>query len=198
MVLRHSPRLALAGAAAALLTVAACGSSSSTPASTPSLNPQAAALAFAQCMRAHGVNVPDPQINTGGGNGGSGGAEVRIDAGTSKTQAGTAMQACQKYLPQIGGNGSGTLDPARQAQILKFAQCMRSHGITDFPDPGSNGHVLLGGNSGPPPADLNPSNPTFESAQNACQQLLPGKGAGLNTVQGGGSGPGVVSGGGGG
>jgi hypothetical protein len=155
------------------------------------LNPQAAALAFAQCMRAHGVNVGDPTVSGGG----SGGGQVHVEIGTGGLAKGSpqmqaAMTACQKYLPQIGGNGSGTPDPAHQAQALQFAQCMRSHGVADFPDPSSSGGIAINGNAHP---DLNPNNPVFQSAQTACQHYLPGKGTGLKTSGGGqpdsGSGP---------
>jgi hypothetical protein len=48
---------------------------------------------------------------------------------------------------------------------VAFAQCMRSHGVPDFPDP-QNGHFLISG------ADQ--SNPSFQSATQACQHFLPG------------------------
>jgi hypothetical protein len=138
-------------------------------------------------MRSHGVNVPDPNVSGGGGSGG----EVHVQIGTGGPGKGSpqmqaAMTACQKYLPQIGGNGSGTPDPARQAQMLKFSQCMRAHGVTDFPDPGSNGGISINGADHP---DLNPSNSVFQRAQTACQPYMPGKGgAGLQIRDGGGGG----------
>ncbi len=56
------------------------------------------------------------------------------------------------------------------AQALKYSRCMRSHGLSDFPDPGAGGGIQL---SGGPNSDLNPSDPTFVAAQNACQKYLP-------------------------
>jgi hypothetical protein len=65
-----------------------------------------AALHFAQCMRAHGVNVPDPQVSTNGGGVkiqiGSGGPGQGIDQNSPQFQA--AQSACQHFLP---GNRSG-------------------------------------------------------------------------------------------
>src|ERR1700726_2534170 len=132
---RWIPRASLAVGAMAIF--AACGSvSGAPPSASPSLNPQAAALAFTQCMRAHGVSVADPIVSSSGSAGGQVHTQIGTggpDKGSSQMQA--AMTACQKYLHQIGGNGPGTPDPARQAQELQFAQCMRSHGLADFPDP---------------------------------------------------------------
>jgi hypothetical protein len=46
--------------------------------------------------------------------------------------------------------------------VLAFAGCMRTHGVTNFPDPG-----------GQLPAGLDPSSPQYVAAQGACQSLLP-------------------------
>lgn len=67
--------------------------------------------------------------------------------------------------------------PAEQARLesayLRFARCMRSHGVSDFPDPiaGSGGHPgfsLQGGSS----SDLNSNNPAFRRGIGACQHIL--------------------------
>jgi len=56
-------------------------------------------------------------------------------------------------------------------QGLKFADCMRSHGLTNFPDPVSGGGLAL-------PSTVNPTSPGFQAAQKACQSLMPGGGPG--------------------
>jgi hypothetical protein len=48
---------------------------------------------------------------------------------------------------------------------------MRSHGVPNFPDPGSGGGIQVGPGSG-----IDPSSPTFQAAQRACQKLLPNGG----------------------
>ena len=58
-------------------------------------------------------------------------------------------------------------------EYLRFARCMRSHGVSDFPDPitGSGGHPgfsLQGGSS----SDLNSNNPAFQRGVEACQHVL--------------------------
>jgi hypothetical protein len=121
-------------------------------------------------MRAHGVtNFPDPNSQGGflfQGNGG-------LNPNNPTFQA--AQKACQSKIPAP--------TKAQQAQMmqnaLKMSQCMRNHGIKDFPDPNtSGGHVTLKIN-GSPGSDLNPNNPQFQAAQKACGRYLP-KGATKN------------------
>jgi hypothetical protein len=44
---------------------------------------------------------------------------------------------------------------------------MRANGVPSFPDPGSGGGLQL-------PNNMNPASPAFQTAQRACQSLLPG------------------------
>ena len=71
-----------------------------------------------------------------------------------------------------------TKDPAKKgySQALAFSKCMRTHGVSNFPDPVSSGNgiqLAIGSNSG-----VNPQSPAFESAQSTCRHLLPGGGPG--------------------
>jgi hypothetical protein len=66
--------------------------------------------------------------------------------------------------------GGGKADASDQG--VKYSQCMREHGIKDFPDP-VDGHVLL--QSGPG-SDLNPNLPAFQAADKACKSLQPAGG----------------------
>jgi hypothetical protein len=57
----------------------------------------------------------------------------------------------------------------------RFAACMRSHGVPQFPDPTNNGtnvKILIGGSG------IDPATPQFNAAQESCSGLLP---AGGNT-----------------
>lgn len=98
------------------------------------------ALAYSRCMRSNGVpNYPDPSSN---GNLPKGTAQA-FGVSTAHYQA--AEQACGHLLP-TGGSASLTqclmtgdcprsvVQPALQ-EGRKFAQCMRSHGVTNWPDP---------------------------------------------------------------
>jgi hypothetical protein len=50
---------------------------------------------------------------------------------------------------------------------------MRTHGVPDFPDPGSGGGFHIPDNFG-----INPQSPAFQAAQGACFKLFPGGGPG--------------------
>jgi hypothetical protein len=53
--------------------------------------------------------------------------------------------------------------------VAAFSACMRSHGVPDFPDPNSRGAVSITANN-----RLDPNSPRFQSAETACQSLMPG------------------------
>jgi hypothetical protein len=162
----------------ALLTVACGGSSSSTGSSgtpnagaTPASSQQA--VAFAQCMRAHGVTrFPDPGAVSG-----------PIDSsqlGVSDSQYQAAKSACNSVAPSSGQHAA--LSTAQEqnvlAQLLTFAKCMRSHGVPDFPDPNA-ASTIWGGSGGMlfnVPSSINPNSPQFTTAENACKSLMPSSG----------------------
>ena len=178
-----SRRLALCAIAGALsLGIAACGAASSTStttgasgsavassgATTRSSARYQARLAFAKCMRAHGVNIPDPSPN--GGPAGGGGFGLRNLRSSPNFQS--AMQACGSLRARAFGLPS--LSPAQRAQLqqnlVKFAQCMRSHNI-DIPDPSTSGGGGFGIFRQIPESERN--SPAFQSAIKACSSNLP-------------------------
>jgi hypothetical protein len=71
--------------------------------------------------------------------------------------------------PAGAGGGSSS---AELAKFEAYARCMRSHGISDFPDPTTSGGVgiTLNGGRG---SDLDPNDPRFKTANRACQSLAP-------------------------
>jgi hypothetical protein len=122
------------------------------------------AVAYANCMRAHGVpNYPDPKVSVHGNS-------VSVAAAARPgPHFNSAQQACRKLLPG-GGPGQGAnppLNAQEQAQVLKLAVCIRAHGEPNLPDPSfSGGGVHL-------PKSVNIHSPTFKSAEQACQSLIP-------------------------
>ena len=118
-----------------------------------------AQLKWAQCMREHGVNVPDPGQN--------GGVQVQIP---DQQQFEDAQNACKRYSPK-GGNGPGKVDPKQLDQLTKFAQCMRDHGIPmQDPQASSGGGIQVnGGGAGA----IDPNSDQFKQAQEACKQYAP-------------------------
>jgi hypothetical protein len=92
---------------------------------------------------------------------------------------GSATTTSQSDNPLPGGGGgpstaSGRGGPQFEMKInggLKFAQCMRAHGVHNFPDPDASGGLTVKSGSG-----IDPSSPTFRTAQQACAKLLPNGG----------------------
>jgi hypothetical protein len=130
-------------------------------------NPEEAMLAFARCMREHGVDMPDPDTSGGGGvvSFRAGAAGTKIDADADKFQK--AHEAC-KHL--MGDAGPMNLSPEEQQemqdQALAFSRCMREHGV-NMPDPTFDGEGRVMMRIGPDDG-LDPSDPKFEAAQQAC------------------------------
>jgi hypothetical protein len=127
-------------------------------------------VAYSACMRSHGVgNFPDPDPDSNGRiktavSAGGRGASVDVHS----PQFARARKACDKLRPN-GGRPTAADEEKEQQQMLKFAQCMRSHGLPNFPDPKPGGSLTLGKQRG-----VDPDSPLFKAAQQTCQKLLPG------------------------
>ncbi len=96
-------------------------------ASSAPADPEEAQLAFAECMREHGVDMPDP--------GAEGGIAIEVTPET-EDEMNAAMEDCQPLLENA--RGAIEPDPEQEAemreQVLEFTECMREQGI-DMPDP---------------------------------------------------------------
>jgi hypothetical protein len=115
------------------LLAASCGGGSTTTAATATAATPRGALAYARCMRSHGVpNFPDP-VSSGQNNKA---AVVSALERVSNSQAGAAQVACTHVNGGSPGTGQGaTQGPAYTDAMLAFARCMRTRGFPDFPDP---------------------------------------------------------------
>ena len=146
-------------AAGLVSLAAACGGSpaSATQSSSP--------VAFASCMRSHGVqNWPDP--NSRGFFDKTKLSPQQLGASTSRVQ--TAERACQHLLPN-GGSGPSPAEAQQiKPQALQYARCVRSHGVPNFPDPASDGRI-------PDPASvgIDQGSPKFQAANQACGKYRP-------------------------
>jgi hypothetical protein len=148
-LLKARPAPAVIAAAVSLLLAAACGGNrsgigSSGPAYVSGSTTSASNVAYSACMRSHGVpNYPDPD---------SSGQLPKPDAhhlGVNSTQLQATQQACQHLLPNTGrAINVGSVQQCMEAddcpralvqQVLtqerRFAQCMRSRGVPNWPDP---------------------------------------------------------------
>ncbi len=151
--------------------VAHLGTTTSTAASGPSAGPGPGGnpakmggdlMKYASCMRSHGVSdFPNPIIS-----GNSVGLEINPTIAGSPDFK-TAQAACQHLLPVRPT--AQNFSTAQQADYLKAAQCMRSHGINGFPDPTFAG----GGVRFNLPAGMDANSAPFGAAREICQKLIP-------------------------
>jgi hypothetical protein len=127
-------------------------------------------LAYARCMRADGLpNFPDPDASGNLRLNGQPGSD--LDRSSPRFRA--ADRACKSLMPP-----PETLP--KNAQALRYARCMRAHGISDFPDLRPDGATQI---QPTPGSDLDLNSPRFKAATQACTRYLPGGGAGGGSVE---------------
>jgi hypothetical protein len=165
---------------AGCLGLAACGGSDAhhnaqakKEASTEQ-NAEARTVAYARCMRDHGVPV---------GTNGNGHGAVVVGGFRTSPESPTfqkAQDACKNLLPDRGLPGEGP-PPSETTfdRLVNIARCMRQHGIAEFPDPRAtrptdlspgryreitdyDGAILLF------PSSLNLEAPAYRKALTAC------------------------------
>jgi hypothetical protein len=91
-------------------------------------------------------------------------ATVRFTCALAGLVAAAALAGCGSTSSSSRSQTNPTQAQA-QRDVVNFARCMRSHGVPNFPDDLDFRNV----------PGINPSSPGFETAQSACQPLLPVK-----------------------
>jgi hypothetical protein len=83
------------------------------------------------------------------------------------------ISACGSTAPASTGTGSsaGNKTAAHAQEAVKFAECMRSNGVSAFPDPSASGKLTIDGVVNG--SSLDPSAPAFKQAISACKSLEP-------------------------
>jgi hypothetical protein len=155
----------IATAALALLA-AACSGSPGSGGSTNSRSPTSQPLAFSHCMRSHGVsNFPDPNSS-----GVWSKSQVELAASNPRFQA--ATKACGHLLPNGGPGVSPSPAVVQQIQIdmAKFARCMRSHGVPNWPDPTlDRGRAIFDPEAG----GVDTNSPQISTKMHECERVFP-------------------------
>jgi hypothetical protein len=156
---------------AIILMAAGCGASTEAPGvaranTTPGTSSSAPQLStgdkqrlwlqYAGCLRQHGGSEPDPTFDA------SGDPQWVV---SPKVMPQAARDACAPMLQSLGLHPGQPASPIRLAALTRFAQCLRQHGLPDFPDPDSQGNFATHGD------------PTTEAgwagAYQACKSLQP-------------------------
>ena len=171
--------LLLCAATTLALAVAGCGTGgggASSPAAgtgataSPASGYEAQQLAvgrrFSDCARRNGApNFPDPAVQ---------GRQLAFPGVSKQDMEAASVQAeCQSILQQMPPRPAGDpVAPETLQHMRQFAQCMRQHGVTTWPDPNPNGTFPIRGTTlgamaaysgGPAPAPLT-------EARTACLQ----------------------------
>jgi hypothetical protein len=161
-------------AALAVTAVAAagCGGGGSKEGSGADTPDDAEQLAFARCMREAGIDFPDPKPSSGGARP----EAISIPRSISPKRFLRIEQDCRRSSGIRMKSPSAAEQARFRDDALKFARCMRAHGV-DLPDPQMSpdgGGIVIhkknsasGGGSGPA-AD----SPAFRRAEAACPSSL--------------------------
>ena len=152
---------------AAALGLAACGGGSGAS-SNAGRSASSPLLAFSRCVRSHGVpSFPDPDSS---GNLPAGAKDIM----RTSPQFPAASTACQHLLP----NGGQPTQAERQQQLQQdwsqsrlFAQCMRNHGVPNFPDPTADPHHPERPNINVSAAGIGPTPQVLATAQECQSQV---------------------------
>jgi hypothetical protein len=139
------------------LLAAGCGGSSAPIAQQQEVSSY---VAFAACLNKHGVQVE--AARTGG---------LVWEAGPGIPTPGSppdlaAEHDCKAVLPRGGLDHIPTAAQREQnlVLLLRYAVCIRAHGVPNFPDPTSQGIRIS------PSSGINLNSPAFLGAQKSCQK----------------------------
>jgi hypothetical protein len=194
-------RIAGAGLLIAATAFAGCaGQSGASPKSTPTAaQREQAFLKFAQCMRNHGIDMPDPTTDSNGNLQMSRPTNIQFNNQADRQKLRTANQACRSDLKGVTQQFTPQQRAQLQDQLVKLAECMRSNGV-DMPDPnfsqnsdnGAGRRGFFGG--------INRNDPKVQQALQTCRTKVfggqgngpfgPGRGGGGGFFFGGGGGGG--------
>ncbi len=166
---RLRPLAGLALIAIAAL-VSGCGSSAPAASGTAAATAQKG-VKFSECMRSNGVpTFPDPSAS----------GKLTIDEvangkslDPSSPTFTQALDACKSLEP--AGFEGGTRSARQQSAALKFAQCIRANGVSDFPDPAA-GQPLVDTNR-IPSASTSSGRSILGAAMQTCSALAAAAGA---------------------
>jgi hypothetical protein len=176
-LLRRPRAAAIVAAAVLAVPAAACGGA----ASSSSTGSGGSAVGYSACIRSHGVpSYPDPDSS---GNLAKGDAQ---QFGVSPDRFRAARHACQSLLPRGGSRQQQDHQCMQNSdcpqsliqQMLTadrlLAQCMRSHGVPNFPDPITDSHGPIFDISSAGISDAASHAPRFEARLTECGRLAGG------------------------
>lgn len=164
---------------ASLATVAALPAADASAGSSPdtALSDEDAVLAYVECMRDEGIDLPDPVV-ADDGTIGFDTAGISVDPTSSAFT--TANEACEHLLEGADIAISNDEMTAFRDAFQRFTDCLREEGLDvgDFTfGDGNARRVVTGGGDlidlvAPAIDGLDPSNPTHQAAVDQCEPTL--------------------------
>ncbi len=96
-----------------------------------------------------------------------------IIAGCSNAPAGAGSSDgnTNTVTAPAGSDGNNTATPTAHEQAVKFAECMRNNGVSEFPDPNASGAFTIDEIANGSSLDTNSA--AFKQAMSACKDLEP-------------------------
>lgn len=129
---------------------------------------EAAMLAFTGCLRAEGVDVPDPTVDADGNPRFTQPPDL---SAVTPDELNAAVAACRDELDQVTIGFIGTDLTGIEDTLLEYARCMRENGF-DLPDPKLD--LNFGGPDGfqGPFGKIDFNDPDFIAADEQCASLI--------------------------
>jgi hypothetical protein len=131
--------------------VATAGSKAPRGGSSASASGDDSGVKYTQCMREHGVNLPDPEP----------GKPPQVINGDPGSTLGKAYEACKQLLPAASEDTK--ISPEDLEKVRQYTKCLRDNGV-DVPDPDPDGGITA-----------KAGQPKMEAADKICQSKLPGQ-----------------------
>ena len=162
---RRRPALLASGVMlATAVALGGCGSGSNAAGGTATAQarstPDDVTMAIVTCYRAHGdPSFPDPVYDPADGR-----WHFAVSPGSAPA---STRQACQHLFPS--NNASPPVPLAQFQQLVRLAECLRQHGVPNWPDPDPDGSFPL-------PSSINQKDAANRAAGAACQRYLPSSG----------------------
>jgi len=164
--------------------VASLSDTSTTAPVEGELDPEAAAIAFTECMRENGVDMEDPTVDADGNvvpgmptdlpDPNEGEAAVPIDGALGEEMQG-AFEECGDLLEGTAFGFTQGDVTGLQDELLELAQCLRDQGL-DVADPDLSGGEVEGGGPGGGPFGIDFQDPEVQAALEVCEEFMPNLG----------------------
>jgi len=147
------------------------------------LDSEEAILAFTECLRDEGLDVPDPEFDDGGNLRLRSLFEAGEQVDISREEMREGFDACSEYLEGIAQQFDRSDRAEMEDRLYVYASCMRDNGydmadpdfsIERMPGVGGGSGDGGGGLGGGPFAGIDFSDPEFVTANAACQDIFGG------------------------